>query len=99
MKIFIITFIAFVAAISNGYTMSLKEAISEALNNNLTLLIENNNLDIAKEDLFQSKANFLPSIALTGTISETDTTDIKLQSGVKTSDSSLNGSSLSLIHI
>ena len=67
--------------------------------------IENNNLDIAKEDLFQSKANFLPSIALTGTISETDTTDIKLQSGVKTSDSSLNGSSksiilsLSLIHI
>ena len=45
MKIFIITFIAFVAAISNGYTMSLKEAISEALNNNLTLLIENNNLD------------------------------------------------------
>ena len=97
MKIFIITFIAFVAAISNGYTMSLKEAISEALNNNLTLLIENNNLDIAKEDLFQSKANFLPSIALTGTISETDTTDIKLQSGVKTSDSSLNGSSKSII--
>jgi outer membrane protein len=47
--------------------------------------------------LFQSKANFLPSIALTGTISETDTTDIKLQSGVKTSDSSLNGSSKSII--
>ena len=49
MKIFVITFTAFVTAISSGYTMSLKEAISEALNNNLTLLIENNNLDIAKE--------------------------------------------------
>ena len=97
MKIFIVTFTVIIAAISNGYTMSLKDAVSEALNNNLTLLIENNNLDIAREDLFQSKANFLPSIALTGTISETDTTDIKLQSGVKASDSSLNGSSKSII--
>ena len=97
MKIFIITFTTFVIAISNGYSMSLKEALSEALDNNLSLLIENNNLDIAKEDLFQSKVNFLPSIALTGTISETDTTDMKLQSGVKASDSSLNGSSKSII--
>ncbi len=97
MKIFIITFTTFVIATSSGYSMSLKEALSEALDNNLSLLIENNNLDIAKEDLFQSKVNFLPSIALTGTISETDTTDMKLQSGVKTSDSSLNGSSKSII--
>ena len=47
--------------------------------------------------MFQSKASFLPSIALTGTISETDTTDMKLQPGVKASDSSLNGSSKSII--
>ena len=38
MKIFIITFTAFVTAISSGYTMSLKEAISslyDALENKL----------------------------------------------------------------
>ena len=97
MKIFILTFTVLVTAISNGQSMSLKEAVSEALSNNLTLLVENNNLDIAKEDLFQSKANFLPSIALSGTISETDTTNVKLQSGAQTSDSSLNGSSKSII--
>ena len=97
MKIFILTFTVLVTAISNGQSMSLKEAVSEALSNNLTLLVENNNLDIAKEDLFQSKANFLPSIALSGTISETDTTNLKLQSGAQTSDSSLNGSSKSII--
>ena len=33
MRILIIIFTAFITAISNGYTMSLKEAISEALNN------------------------------------------------------------------
>jgi len=97
MRLITTCFLLFFASVSSGSSMSLKDAVSEALGNNLSLLIENNNLDIAKEDLYQSRANFLPSVALSGTISESETSDIKLQTGAQTSDISLNGSSKSII--
>jgi TolC family type I secretion outer membrane protein len=89
-------FLLFIS-ISNGSALTIKNAVSEALNNNLSLLIEDNNLDIAKEDLYQSRASFLPTVAVTGTISETDTSNIKLQTGAQTSDINLNGTSKSII--
>ena len=77
--------------------LSLNEALIQSINNNLLLKIENSNLDIAGEDLFQSKANFLPTIALTGNISESETSKIKLQSGASSNDTELHSSSKSII--
>ena len=97
MKIITACLLLLFISISNGSALTIKNAVSEALNNNLSLLIEDNNLDIAKEDLYQSRASFLPTVAVTGTISETDTSNIKLQTGAQTSDINLNGSSKSII--
>ena len=77
--------------------LSLNESLIQSINNNLTLQIENSNLDIAEEDLFQSKANFLPTIALSGNISESETSDIKLQTGSVSADTELQSSSKSII--
>ena len=77
--------------------LSLNESLVQSINNNLTLQIENSNLDIAEEDLFQSKANFLPTIALSGNISESETSDIKLQTGLVSADTELQSSSKSII--
>lgn len=77
--------------------LSLNEALIESINNNLLLKIENSNLDIAGEDLFQSKASFLPTIALTGNIGESETSKIKLQSGASSNDTELHSSSKSII--
>ena len=82
---------------SAASALSLNEALIESVNNNLTLKIENSNLDIAGEDLIQSKANFLPTIALSGNISESETTDIKLQTGIDSADTELHSSSKSII--
>lgn len=78
-------------------SISLDEALIESINNNLTLKINKFNLEIAKEDIFQSKADFLPSISLVGSMSQTENTNITLQTGGSSSDSKLNSSSKSII--
>ena len=78
-------------------SISLDEALIESINNNLTLKINKFNLEIAKEDIFQSKSDFLPNVSLVGSIAQTDSKNIMLQTGNKSSDSKLNSSSKSII--
>ena len=77
--------------------LSLNESLIQSINNNLNLKIDNSNLEIAKEDLFQSKASFLPTIALSGNISDSETSDVKLQTGSVSADTELQSSSKSII--
>ncbi len=81
----------------NVSALSLTDAISESLTNNLSLKMEESNLSIAEEEFFQSKAEFLPSLLLSGSISETETSDLLSQSGVESSDYELSPSSKSII--
>ena len=81
----------------NLLALTLEEAISESLKNNLSIKMENSTLGIAEENLLQSKADFLPSITLSGSISETETSGISTQSGVSSSDYQLSPSSKSII--
>ena len=82
---------------SNLSALTLEEAISESLTNNLSLKMEDSSLIIAEEELYQSKADFLPTLVLSGTISETETSGIISQGGVVSSDYELSPSSKSII--
>ena len=79
------------------FALTLEEAISESLNNNLNIKMENSTLGIAEENLLQSKVEFLPSISLSGSISESETSGITTQGGVAGSENELSPSSKSII--
>ncbi len=82
---------------SSAGALSLNDAISESLANNLLLKMEANSVDIAEEDYFQSKSNYLPSISLNANISENEYSSLKTQSGITGSDYELTPSSKSII--
>ena len=82
---------------SSAGALSLNDAISESLANNLLLKMEANSVDIAEEDYFQSKSNYLPSISLNANISENEYSSLKTQSGVIGIDYELAPSSKSII--
>ena len=84
---------------SSAGALSLNDAISESLANNLLLKMEANSVDIAEEDYFQSKSNYLPSISLNANISENEYSSLKTQSGVIGSDYELAPSSKSIISV
>ncbi len=93
-------YLATVAALflsNNAGALSLNDAISESLANNLLLKMEANSVDIAKEDYFQSKSNYFPSISLNANISENEYSSIKTQSGISTNEYELTSSSKSVI--
>ena len=82
---------------SSAGALSLNDAISESLANNLLLKMEANSVDIAEEDYFQSKSNYLPLISLNANISENEYSSLKTQSGIIGSDYELAPSSKSII--
>ena len=82
---------------SSAGALSLNDAISESLANNLLLKMEANSVDIAEEDYFQSKSDYLPSISLNAIMSENEYTRLKTQLGVNGSDYELAPSSKSII--
>ena len=82
---------------NNAGALSLNDAISESLANNLLLKMEANNVDIAEEDYFQSKSNYFPSISLNANISENEYSRIKTQSGISANEYELTPSSKSII--
>jgi len=96
-KFLLVTGYLFLMCSGNLLALTLEEAISESLNNNLSIKMENSTLGIAEENLLQSKADFLPSISLSGSISETETSGIITQSGISSSDYELSPSSKSII--
>ena len=82
---------------SSAGALSLNDAISESLANNLLLKMEANSVDIAEEDYFQSKSDYLPSISLNANMSENEYSRLKTQLGVNGSDYELAPSSKSII--
>ena len=96
-KFLLVSGYLFLMCSGNLLALTLEEAISESLNNNLSIKMENSTLGIAEENLLQSKADFLPSISLSGSISETETSGISSQSGISSSDYELSPSSKSII--
>ena len=70
-----------------AYAVSLLEALNETYNNNIQLNAERENIKAAEEDINISKADYLPSLTLSGSKSYENTNDINTQGG---SDASVN---------
>ena len=79
-----------------AHALTLTEAINASLANNLSIKIENINVNLAEEDYFQTKSNYFPSIALSGSLSENDYSNITTQSGTTSSNYELSPSSKSI---
>ena len=93
-NIWTIIFLFLFSLSANALTLS--EAINASLANNLSIKIENINVNLAEEDYFQTKSNYFPSIALSGSISENDYSNITTQSGTTSSNYELSPSSKSI---
>ena len=74
----------------------LRILIKSSLINNLEIKLEKNNSLVAKESVNQSISSYFPSIILQGSISESEVTNVKSQSGILSSGYDLEPSSASI---
>ena len=81
---------------ASAHSITIKNALKSSLVNNLEIKLEKNNTLVAKESVNQSISSYFPSIILQGSISESEVTNIKSQSGVLSSDYNLEPSSASI---
>lgn len=65
--------------------VTLFEALTEAYKNNTDLNAERENINISQEDLKISKSSYLPSVTITGSKSQEDTSKLTNRSGTKES--------------
>jgi len=81
---------------ASAQSITIENALKSSLVNNLEIKLEKNNTLVAKESVNQSISSYFPSIILQGSISESEVTNIKSQSGVLSSDYNLEPSSASI---
>ena len=70
--------------------VTLSEALTEAYKNNTDLNAERENINISEEDLKISKSNYLPSITISGTKSQEDTSKLTNRVGTNVSISDVD---------
>ena len=91
--IYLLGFILFPLA---SHSITLEDALSSSLVNNLDIKKEESNLSATKENINQSISSYFPSISLQGSISESEVTNIKSQNGSLSSGYELEPSSVSI---
>jgi outer membrane protein len=76
--------------------VTLFEALTEAYKNNTDLNAERENINISKEDLKISKGNYLPTVTISGSKSQEDTSKLTNRSGVEQSVNDVDPSTQSI---
>ena len=76
--------------------VTLFEALTEAFKNNTDLNAERENISISEEDLKISKGNYLPTITISGSKSQEDTSKLTNRSGVEQSVNDVDPSTQSI---
>ena len=94
-KIFISLFLSSLL-FTNAYAVTLYQALNETYKNNTQLNAERENIKAAEEDINISKADYLPSVSLSGSKSFENTNEITTQSGADTSVNDVNPLSSSI---
>ena len=79
-KIFIIVFSS-ILYFSNTYAVTLFDALNQTYQNNIQLNAERENIKASEEDVNIAKADYKPSLTLSGTKSIEDTNKLTKQSG------------------
>lgn len=81
---------------ASAFSITIENALKSSLVNNLEIKLEKNNSLLAKEIVNQSISSYFPSIILQGSMSESEVTNVKSQSGVLSSGYDLEPSSASI---
>ena len=76
--------------------VTLFEALTEAYKNNTDLNAERENINISEEDLKISKGNYLPSVTISGSKSQEDTSKLTNRAGVEQSVNDVDPSTQSI---
>ena len=76
--------------------VTLFEALNEAYKNNTDLNAERENINISEEDLKISKSNYLPSVTISGSKSQEDTSKLTNRAGVEQPVNDVDPSSQSI---
>ena len=92
----LLLFLCSVLVPASAYSITIENALKSSLINNLEIKLEKNNSLAAKESVNQSISSYFPSIILQGSISESEVTNVKSQSGILSSGYDLEPSSASI---
>ena len=96
MKKIILSFLLSALFINNGNAVSLYQALNDTYKNNTQLNAERENINAAEEDINISKADYMPSLSLSGSKSFENTNELTTQSGTDTSIDDVNPLSSSI---
>ena len=96
MKKIILSFLLSTLFFNNGNAVSLYQALNETYKNNTQLNAERENINAAEEDINISKADYMPSLSLSGSKSFENTNKLTTQSGTDTSIDDVNPLSSSI---
>ncbi|MDA9654318.1 TolC family protein [Candidatus Pelagibacter sp.] len=78
------------------FAVTLFEALTETYQNNTDLNAERENINISEEDLRISKGNYLPTVTISGSKSQEDTSKLTNRSGVEQSVNDVDPSTQSI---
>ena len=96
MKKIILSFLLSALFLNNGNAVSLYQALNDTYKNNTQLNAERENINAAEEDINISKADYMPSLSLSGSKSFENTNELTTQSGTDTSIDDVNPLSSSI---
>ena len=96
MKKIILSFLLSTLFFNNGNAVSLYQALNDTFKNNTLLNAERENINAAEEDINISKADYMPSLSLSGSKSFENTNELTTQSGTDTSIDDVNPLSSSI---
>ena len=96
MKKIILSFLLSTLFFNIGNAVSLYQALNETYKNNTQLNAERENINAAEEDINISKADYMPSLSLSGSKSFENTNELTTQSGTDTSIDDVNPLSSSI---
>ena len=96
MKKIILSFLLSTLFFNNGTAVSLYQALNETYKNNTQLNAERENINAAEEDINISKADYMPSLSLSGSKSFENTNELTTQSGTDASIDDVNPLSSSI---
>ena len=96
MKKIILSFLLSTLFFNNGNAVSLYQALNDTFKNNTQLNAERKNINAAEEDINISKADYMPSLSLSGSKSFENTNELTTQSGTDTSIDDVNPLSSSI---
>ena len=97
MKKFLLSILINIILISSASSITLREAIVEAYKNNPRLNAEREAIKVSKENIKISKSDYLPTMTLSGSLSDENTSKLTNRTGVDQSVEDINPLTRSLL--